>query len=245
MPGDDRAVVGAAAVAVQLDPVVEDPLDVVERVRAARSCRASSTERQVSSSVASVASRSSSASSARLLAADARRRAAAAGRAAGSAARAGCARRHRLKEPQEPRQVRALLGSGDDGVDVAEAQVVLGEREVVGQLLARDALDHARAGEGDQRARLGDRHVAERREARERAARRRMGEHDEDRAGRASCRSSTAQTVFGSCISEKIPSCMRAPPELETVSSGVPLLDRRVARARELLADRARPSSRP
>ena len=31
--GDDRAVVGAAAVAVQLDPVVEDPSDVVERVR--------------------------------------------------------------------------------------------------------------------------------------------------------------------------------------------------------------------
>src|SRR5262249_21861170 len=33
--GDERAVVRAAAVAVQLDPVLEDPLDVVERVRAA------------------------------------------------------------------------------------------------------------------------------------------------------------------------------------------------------------------
>ena len=31
--GDDRRVVGAAAVAVELDPVVEQPLDVVERVR--------------------------------------------------------------------------------------------------------------------------------------------------------------------------------------------------------------------
>src|SRR5205823_14881065 len=33
-PGDHRAVVGAAAVAVQLDPVGENPLDVVEGVRA-------------------------------------------------------------------------------------------------------------------------------------------------------------------------------------------------------------------
>src|SRR4051812_4862728 len=31
--GDERAVVGAAAVAVQLDPVVEDARDIVERVR--------------------------------------------------------------------------------------------------------------------------------------------------------------------------------------------------------------------
>src|SRR6201989_3616600 len=33
--GDHRAVVGVEAVAVQLEPVVEDPVDVVERVRAA------------------------------------------------------------------------------------------------------------------------------------------------------------------------------------------------------------------
>src|ERR687885_1951593 len=32
-PGDDRAVVGARTVAVELDPVHEQPLDVVERVR--------------------------------------------------------------------------------------------------------------------------------------------------------------------------------------------------------------------
>src|SRR5579884_44170 len=38
----------------------------------------------------------------------------------------------------------------------------------------------------------------------------------------ASCRSSTAQTVFGICISERIPSCIRAPPELVTVTSGTP-----------------------
>src|SRR6266536_322388 len=36
----------------------------------------------------------------------------------------------------------------------------------------------------------------------------------------ASCRSSTAQTVFGSCISERIPSCIRAPPEAVTETRG-------------------------
>ena len=56
---------------------------------------------------------------------------------------------------------------------------------------------------------------------------------------RASCSSSTAQTVFGSCISERIPSCMRAPPELVTETSGTPRSTARVARARELLADGA------
>ena len=32
----------------------------------------------------------------------------------------------------------------------------------------------------------------------------------------ASCRSPTATTVFGSCISARMPSCMRAPPDAET-----------------------------
>ena len=36
----------------------------------------------------------------------------------------------------------------------------------------------------------------------------------------ASCSSSTATTVFGSCISARIPSCMRAPPEAEMEMSG-------------------------
>ena len=31
---------------------------------------------------------------------------------------------------------------------------------------------------------------------------------------------STAQTVFGTCISERIPSCIRAPPEAFTEISG-------------------------
>ena len=36
------------------------------------------------------------------------------------------------------------------------------------------------------------------------------------------CRRSTAATVFGSCMSERIPSCMRAPPEAVTQTSGTP-----------------------
>ena len=58
MPGHDRRVVHPAAVAVELEPVVEDPLDVVERVRPL-SWRASSTRLQISSSVVSSLSRSS------------------------------------------------------------------------------------------------------------------------------------------------------------------------------------------
>ena len=34
--------------------------------------------------------------------------------------------------------------------------------------------------------------------------------------------SSIAHTVFGSCINERIPSCMRAPPEADTDTSGTP-----------------------
>ncbi len=52
----------------------------------------------------------------------------------------------------------------------------------------------------------------------------------------ASCSSSTATTVFGSCISARIPSCMRAPPDAETDTSGVPAVGGALARPRELLA---------
>ena len=49
--------------------------------------------------------------------------------------------------------------------------------EAFGQLLAHRVLDHARAGEADQRLRLGDHHVAEEGEARRHAAHRRIGQH--------------------------------------------------------------------
>ena len=38
---------------------------------------------------------------------------------------------------------------------------------------------------------------------------------------RASCSSSIDEITFGSCINERIPSCIRAPPELVTSRSGV------------------------
>ena len=75
----------------------------------------------------------------------------------------------------------ALLGARNDRVEVAEAQVLLGEPEVVRQLLARRLLHDARPGERDQRAGLGDRDVAERRERREHAGSRRMRHHGEHR----------------------------------------------------------------
>ena len=44
----------------------------------------------------------------------------------------------------------------------------------------------------------------------------------ENSAPRASCSSSIAHTVFGSCMRARIPSCIRAPPEAETETSGTP-----------------------
>ena len=144
--GDERAVVGAAAVAVQLDPVVEDPVDVVERVRPVL------VPRELDGAPDLVFGRGRLAreplelpAKALLLAGDARRRAAAAGSRACRAAPAAGARRHRAKSRRSRARYGALLGSGDDGVEVAEAEVVLGEAEVVGQLLARGLLDDARA----------------------------------------------------------------------------------------------------
>ena len=61
----------------------------------------------------------------------------------------------------------------------------------------------------------------------------------EMKAQRASRSSSTAHTVFGSCIRERMPSCMRAPPEAVTQTSGTSPRAGALARARELLADGA------
>ena len=57
-PGHDRVVVRAAAVAVQLEEVVEDPLDVVERVRPVLVARELD-RRQISSALGSARRRSS------------------------------------------------------------------------------------------------------------------------------------------------------------------------------------------
>jgi hypothetical protein len=62
-------------------------------------------------------------------------------------------------------------------VDVAEPEVRLREAEVVRELLARRLRDDPGAREGRQRARLGEDHVSEAREARRHASGRRMREH--------------------------------------------------------------------
>ena len=61
---------------------------------------------------------------------------------------------------------------------------------------------------------------------------------------RASRRTSTAATVFGSCMSERIPSCMRAPPEAVTATSGTPRSAARSA-ARENFSPTALPIEPP
>ena len=184
-PGDDRVIVHPAAVAVELEPVVEDPLDVVERVRAllvageldrapdllvgrvlAQPLELTLQALELGESFVprrsftpeSWARRSRSPSSASWLIPWLRT-----GAGAGRASAAAPVARH-------------------DGVDVAEAEVRLGEPEVVGQLLARRLRDDAGAGERGQRTGLGEDHVAEAREAGGHAARGRVREDREQRA---------------------------------------------------------------
>ena len=196
--------------------------------------------RQISSSVASSPIRVDLPLQALELARRASRRRAAGGSASVRAARAAAARAQSgaSNSLSSRASVGAQLGARHDRVDVAEAEVLLGAAEVVGELLARDLLHDARAGEGHERVRLGERDVAERREAREHAAGRRVRHHAEERAAGVA-EVLDGATVFGSCMSARIPSCMRAPPELVTATSGIAALGRGVAGARELLADDA------
>ena len=74
-------------------------------------------------------------------------------------------------------------------------------------------------GKADQRARLGDMHVTQHRIGRRDAAGGRIGEHDD--VGQIASRSrSTATVVRGNCISARMPSCMRAPPEAANRMNG-------------------------
>ena len=61
---------------------------------------------------------------------------------------------------------------------------------------------------------------------------------------RASRRSSIAHTVFGSCISERMPSCMRAPPEAVTVTRGT-LRSTALSHARESFSPTTLPIEPP
>src|SRR5439155_4681143 len=88
------------------------------------------------------------------------------------------------EEAEQPPDRTPQLVTGDDRVDVAEAEVLLGAPELLGQLLPRRLLDDPRAGERHQRSGLGEQDVAERREARKHTSRRRMGEHRDESAAR-------------------------------------------------------------
>ena len=85
----------------------------------------------------------------------------------------------RLEEREQRRDLGAQLGPLDDPVDEAVLEQELGALEAVGQLPADRPGGDPRAGEADQRVRLGEVDVAERRERGEHAAGRRVG-HDRD-----------------------------------------------------------------
>ena len=239
--GDECGVVGAAAVAVQLEEVVRHPFDVVEGVGPLLVPR-SSTALQMSSPLGS-------ARSARAAAADARARRTGASRAGGQGrstwrvARGVAARLHPApysspKSRSSFPSVGRSSGRGTIASTWPKRRFDSARPKSSGQLLPGRLRDDARAGEGHQRARLGDQHVAEAREAGQQAAGRGVRD-DEMSAQPASCGSSTAQTVFGSCISDRMPSCMRAPPDADTETSGTSALGGAVAGACELLADDA------
>src|SRR6476619_5781948 len=66
-----------------------------------------------------------------------------------------------IEKPQETGQRRTQLGARHDRVDLAVAEVLLGPAEVLGQLLARDLLHDARAGERHEGIRLRKHYVTD------------------------------------------------------------------------------------
>jgi hypothetical protein len=91
--------------------------------------------------------------------------------------------------------------------------------EALGQLLTDGLLDDAWTGKPDERMWLGDVEVAEHREAGGDAARGRVGEHGDVGRRLRSSRASAALTL-AICMSENVPSIMRAPPEQDTTTTG-------------------------
>ena len=98
----------------------------------------------------------------------------------------------RRRELEEHAPIVVLeLAPIDDHVQHAVLEEELAALEALGQLLPDGLLDDARAGEADQRLRLGDVHVAQHGEARGHAAGRGIGQHARctaaarDRAARA------------------------------------------------------------
>ena len=116
---------------------------------------------------------------------------------------------------QEVEQVRQLVAQrrpGHDPVDEPVVEQELGALEAGRQLLGDRPGRDARAGEPDERIRLGDVDVTDRRERGEDAAGRRVGQ-DAENGTPAARRRSSAASVLASCISASVPSCIRAPPD--------------------------------
>ena len=106
------------------------------------------------------------------------------------------------------------------GVQHAVLQQEFAALEALGQLLADGLLDHARAGESDQRAGFGDIQVAQHGERSGHAAGGGIGQ-TEMYGTLASSRRASAAEILASCIRLITPSIMRAPPEAETMMSGM------------------------
>ena len=83
------------------------------------------------------------------------------------------------QQPAKPGDGRAQIVAMHHHVDHAVGEQVLGLLKAFRQLFADGLLDDARAGETDQRARLGDLHVAEHGVRGGDAAGRRIGQHDD------------------------------------------------------------------
>ncbi len=219
-PGDHRAVVGAAAVAVQLDPVVEHSLDVIEGVRTI------GVPGQLDRAPDLLVSRLGLnllelALEALQLAGDLRaaeQRGAAETRQPLTQPVLGLTRHCRRAArawpctAAAPSAGRSRRGGRSEGWTPREA-------EVVRELLTRGLLDDARTGERDQTHRLGDGDIAETREAREYAGGGRVGEDVQQRAARVAQVLDRADRLR-QLHRDRIPSCMRAPPEEVTATSG-------------------------
>ena len=141
------------------------------------------------------------------------------------------------QQAEQAGQLGAELGARHDPVDEAVVEQELGALEALGQLLGDRAGRHARAGEADQRVGLRDVHVTDRGERGEHAARRRIGQDRQEGHAAASRRRSSAASVLASCMSASVPSCIRAPPDALTTTSGIRAVERVLGRAGDLLAD--------
>ena len=251
--GDDRGVVAEQPVAVELDEVVGHLRRRSSRVRGRRRLRASWTRAQTASrgsaapAVAPSAGRGATASSsARPISptslderAEERERAEpvevdldrggapAAGSPGPRRAAAGAGGRARRAAPARGTTRSTKPCSNRNSERWKPGRQLLGDRP------GRDA----RAGEPDEGVRLGDVDVADGRRTR----RRRRRSSGRDRTLRngtpASRRRSSAASVLASCIRARVPSCIRAPPDAQTMISGDPGVERVLGGPGHLLAD--------